>query len=86
MIALRARTEQQRQVSIRFFPEILLPAIRAKCSQMLVSGGGGNQSLRGHSVFARIVVKGTQPGLLLAYLRGPWNPPACPGLWSLFGH
>ena len=43
-------------------------------------------SLRGHSVFPRIVVKGTEPELLLPCPAVPWNAPACPALWSLFGH
>ena len=47
---------------------------------------GDTLTLRGHSVFSRIAVKGTEPDLLLPYPAVPWNPPACPGLWSLFGH
>ena len=43
-------------------------------------------TLRGHSVFPRIAVERMQPDLLPAYPAVPWNPPACPGLWSLFGH
>jgi hypothetical protein len=43
-------------------------------------------TLRGHSVFSRIAVNGMQPDLLLTYPAVPWNPPACPALWSLFGH
>ena len=47
---------------------------------------GDALTLRGHSVFPRIAVKGTQPDLLLPYPVVPWNAPACPALWSLFGH
>ena len=43
-------------------------------------------TLRGHSVFPRIAFKGMQADLLLTYPAVPWNPPGCPGLWSLFGH
>ena len=41
---------------------------------------------RGHSVFPRIAIKGTEPDLLLPYPAVPSNAPACPALWSLFGH
>ena len=43
-------------------------------------------TLRGHLVFPRIAVLSTPPALLLEYPAVPWNPPDCPGLWSLFGH
>jgi hypothetical protein len=43
-------------------------------------------TLRGHSVFPRIAVTHGPPALLLTYPAVPWNPPACPALWSLFGH
>ncbi len=43
-------------------------------------------TLRGHSVVPRIAVKGMQADLLLMYPPVPWNPPACPALWSLCGH
>ena len=43
-------------------------------------------TLRGHSVFPRIAVKGTEPDLLLPYPAVPSNALACPALWSLFGH
>jgi hypothetical protein len=41
---------------------------------------------RGHSVFPRIADTHGPPALLLTYPAVPWNPPACPALWSLFGH
>ena len=43
-------------------------------------------TLRGHSVFPRIAVTHGPPALLLTYPAVPWNPPACPALWSLCGH
>ena len=43
-------------------------------------------TLRGHSVFPRIAIKGTEPDLLLPYPAVPSNALACPALWSLFGH
>ena len=43
-------------------------------------------TLRGHSVFPRIPLKGTRADVSLPYPAVPWNPPACPALWSLFGH
>ena len=43
-------------------------------------------TLRRHSVFPRIAVTHGPPALLLTYPAVPWNPPACPALWSLFGH
>ena len=47
---------------------------------------GDTLTLCGHSVFPRIAYKGMQSDLLLEYPAVPWNPPDCPGLWSLFGH
>jgi hypothetical protein len=41
---------------------------------------------RGHSVFPRIAIKSMQVDLLPTYPAVPSNPPACPALWSLFGH
>ena len=43
-------------------------------------------TLRGHSVFPRIAMLSTPSALLPEYPAIPWNPPDCPGLWSLFGH
>ena len=43
-------------------------------------------ALHGHSVLLRIVVTHGPPALLLMYPAVPWNPSACTGLWSLFGH
>jgi len=34
----------------------------------------------------RIVAEGMQPDLFLPYPAIPWNPPACPALWSRCGH